>query len=184
MKIIGINASPREGSNVKIALETALEAAESKGAQVKLFNINDMNIKACQADNYCKAHDGKCAVDDDMQEIYKEIQEADGVILAFPVYFFDINAQAKTFIDRLYAFYQFPFAETYGTKKFAIITSQGMPDESAFKTALNTQLEAMGLLGFEKESLTILTGNNIPGEIKDKQDQLDKASKVGESMVE
>jgi multimeric flavodoxin WrbA len=71
MKIIGINTSPRENSNVRIALVKALEAAEAKGAETEIFDTNKMNIGACQADNYCKAHDGKCPVDDDMQKIYR-----------------------------------------------------------------------------------------------------------------
>ena len=91
MKIIGINTSPREGSNVRIALENALEASKAKGAETEIFDINKMNITACQGDNYCKSHEGKCAVDDDMQKIYKAIEEADGVILATPVYFFDVS---------------------------------------------------------------------------------------------
>ena len=184
MKIIGINASPREGSNAKIALEAALNASKDKGAQTEIFDINKMNITSCQGDNYCKEHDGKCAVDDDMQQIYKAIEEADGIILSLPVYFFDVNAQAKLFIDRLYSYFQFPFVETYGTKKFAMIATQGTPDPEAFKATLNTQVEAFGFLGFETLGLEVLVDNNIPGAIKDKKDQLAKAKAIGEKIVE
>ena len=131
-----------------------------------------MNITACQGDNYCKSHEGKCAVDDDMQKIYKAIEEADGVILATPVYFFDVNAQAKLFIDRLYSYFQFPFVETYGTKKFAMIVSQGMEDPELFKGTLN------------KQGLTVVPDNNIPGVIKDKENQLAQVKAVGEKIVE
>ena len=74
MKIIGINTSPRENSNSKIALEKALGTAESKGADVKIFDLNNMNIKTCQACDYCVEHKGECSLDDDMQEIYNEIK--------------------------------------------------------------------------------------------------------------
>ena len=184
MKIIGINTSPREGSNVRIALENALEASKAKGAETEIFDIIKMNITACQGDNYCKSHEGKCAVDDDMQKIYKAIEEADGVILATPVYFFDVNAQAKLFIDRLYSYFQFPFVETYGTKKFAMIVSQGMEDPELFKGTLNKQVEAFGFLGFDVQGLTVVPDNNIPGAIKDKENQLAQVKAVGEKIVE
>ncbi|MBR3212929.1 MAG: flavodoxin family protein [Methanosphaera sp.] len=183
MKIIGINTSPRENGNARIALVKALEAAEAKGAETEIFDTNKMNIGACQADNYCKAHEGKCPVDDDMQKIYRAIEEADGVILASPVYFFDVCAQAKLVIDRMYAYFQSPFVETYGQKKFSLIATQGTPDADAFKDVIQVQANAFGFLGFEVCDVAILTDNNVPGAIESKDDQIDLAKKVGENIA-
>lgn len=82
MKIVGINTSPRKGSNSRIALVKALETAKSKGADTVIYDLNDMNIRTCQADNYCVDNNGKCILDDDLQDVYKSIDEAYGVILA------------------------------------------------------------------------------------------------------
>jgi len=183
MKIIGLNTSPRENSNARKALETALEAAQANGAETEIFDTNKMNIGGCQADNFCKAHEGKCPVDDDMQKIYRAIEEADGVILAAPVYFFDVCAQAKLIIDRMYAYFQFPFTETYGNKKFSLIVTQGTPDKDAFKDVIQTQANAFGFLGFEVKDVEVLVDNNIPGAIESKEDQLEAAKKVGENIV-
>lgn len=183
MKIIGLNTSPRENSNCEIALKKALEAAESKGAETELINTNKLNITACQADNYCKEHEGKCAIDDDMTQIYKAIEEADGVILSAPVYFFDVNAQAKLFIDRLYSYFMFPFAETYGKKNFSMIASQGTPDDGAFKQTIELQANAFGFLGFEVKDVVILTDNNVPGAVAEKEDQIAKVVELGENLV-
>lgn len=184
MKILGINTSPREVSNCKIALEKALDAAKAEGAEVELIDSNPLNISACQGDNYCKAHNGECAVDDDMQKIYKAIEEADGIIFSIPVYFFDINAQMKLIIDRLYSYFQFPFAETYGTKKVSFIVSQGTPDPEAFKQALEKQFGAFKFLGFELGDLVVLADNNVPAAINDKEDQLEQAAAVGKNIVQ
>lgn len=184
MKIIGINTSPRENSNVRTALVKALEAAENKGAETEIFDTNTMNIGGCQADNFCKSHEGKCPVNDDMQKIYRAIEEADSVILASPIYFFDVNAQAKLVIDRLYAYFQFPFVETYGNKKFSMITSQGTEDENAFMDVINVQRKGFELLGFEVKDLLVLTGKNIPGSINEDEDSLAKAAELGENLVE
>lgn len=184
MKIVGINTSPREVSNCKIALEKALESAASEGAETELINSNKLNITACQGDNYCKAHEGKCAIDDDMTQIYKAIEEADGIIFAIPVYFFDVNAQMKLIIDRLYSYFQFPFAETYGTKKVSFIVSQGTPDPEAFKTALEIQFGAFKFLGFELGDLVVLTDNNVPAAINEKEDQIAQVVEVGKNIVQ
>lgn len=183
MKIIGINTSPRDNSNARIALVKALEAAESKGAETEIFDTNIMEINACQADNYCKAHDGKCPVDDDMQTIYAAIEEADGVILATPVYFFDVSAQTKLIIDRMYSYFQFAFTETYGKKRFSLIATQGQPDENAFKDTLNLQASAFEFLGFDVVDVGIFADNNVPGAIESKEDQLELAEKIGENIV-
>ena len=107
MKIIGINTSPRENSNSKIALEKALDTAESKVADVKIFDLNNMNIKTCQACDYCVEHNGECSLDDDMQEIYNEIKDAYGIIIATPIYMGNVSSLAKIFIDRFYADFVF-----------------------------------------------------------------------------
>ncbi len=183
MKILGINTSPREVSNAKIALEKALDVAKAEGAEVELIDSNKLNITACQGDNYCKAHEGKCAIDDDMTQVYKAIEEADGIIFAIPVYFFDVNAQMKLVIDRLYSYFQFPFAETYGTKKVSFIITQGTPDPEAFKSTLEVQFGAFKFLGFELQDLVVLTDNNVPGAINDKEDQLAQAEEVGKNIL-
>ena len=183
MKVIGINTSPRENGNARIALVKALEAAEAKGAETEIFDTNKMNIGGCQADNYCKAHEGKCPVDDDMQKIYRAIEEADAIIMASPIYFFDVCAQAKLVIDRMYAYFQSPFVEKFGNKKFSLITTQGMADKNAFQDTIALQANAFGFLGFDVVDVAILTDNNVPGAIESKDDQLELVKNVGENIV-
>ena len=183
MKVVGINTSPREVSNCKIALEKALEAAEAEGAEIQLIDSNKLNISACQGDNYCKAHEGKCAIDDDMTQIYQAIEEADGIIFSSPVYFFEVNAQMKLIIDRLYSYFQSSFMEKFANKKVSFIISQGTPDTEAFKAGLGIQFEAFKFLGFQTVDLVVLTDNNIPGAINEKEDQLAQAAEVGKNIL-
>ena len=69
-------------------------------------------------------------------------------------------------------------------KKFAMIVSQGMEDPELFKGTLNKQVEAFGFLGFDVQGLTVVPDNNIPGAIKDKENQLAQVKAVGEKIVE
>lgn len=184
MKVLGINASPREVSNVRIALETALEAAAAKGAETEIVDINGLAISPCQADNYCKEHDSECALHDDMDDIYKKLEETDALILATPIYFFDITAQAKTLIDRLYSYFMNEkYTELFSQKKVAIIATNGAAPVEAFMGSLKTQMVAFQTVGFETGDILVLGDNNIPGAIKEKEDQLAQAKELGENLI-
>lgn len=184
MKIIGISTSPRPGSNVKIALQTALEVAETKGAQTELINVAQLKISPCIGDDFCKGHEGKCVLDDDMSQIYEKILEADAIIIGTPIYFFDVTAQAKTVIDRLYAFFmQEAIAEKLSSKTISIIATNGSAPAEAIMPSLKVQAEGFKLLGFNIGDIELLGDNNIPEAIKEKEDQLAKAKAVGENLV-
>ena len=184
MKVLGINTSPREASNVKIALKAALDAASAKGAETEIVDVNKLTITPCQGDNYCKEHDSECALNDDMQDIYQKIEEADGIILASPIYFCDVNAQAKLVIDRLYSYFMNPkYSELFSSKKVSIIATHGAAPLEAFEGSLNTQMAAFEVLGFKTGDIINLDDNNVPGAIKDKEEQLQKARELGEKLI-
>ena len=184
MKVLGINTSPRQESNVKIALETPLDATFAKGAETEIVDVNKLTITSCQGDNYCKEHDSECALNDDMQDIYKKIEEADGIILASPIYFCDVNAQAKLVIDRLYSYFMNPkYGDLFSNKKVSIIATHGAAPLEAFESSLNTQMVAFEVLGFKTGDILNLNDNNIPGAIKGKEEQLKKARELGENLI-
>lgn len=99
MKILGINGSPRISGNADILLDNALNGAESVGADIEKIILNNLKIKPCQE---CKEarKDGVCIVNDDMQMIYKKIDNAHCIILASPIFFGSLSAQTKIMIDR------------------------------------------------------------------------------------
>ena len=104
MKVLGILCSPRKRGNTEILMQEALTSARDCGAETELFTIWGKDIKPCDGCYSC-AKTGKCHIKDDVQEIYLKLLEADGIIWGTPVYFFDVTAQAKILIDRLYAVY-------------------------------------------------------------------------------
>lgn len=105
MKILGIVCSPRKEGNTEILVEEALSAAREKGAQTDVVLVADKQISPCDACGAC-AGDGVCVVEDDMQDIYAKLEDADGIIFGTPVYFINVSAQAKAVMDRTYAFYR------------------------------------------------------------------------------
>jgi multimeric flavodoxin WrbA len=99
MKILGINGSPRIGGNTDILLDKALEGAKNSGAQTEKIILNSLNFTPCQECENLR-DDGSCIIEDDMQPLYKKIEGADALILASPIFFGSLSAQAKMMIDR------------------------------------------------------------------------------------
>ena len=104
MKVLGIVCSPRKGGNTEILVQEALSSAQTCGAETELITVCDKDIKPCDGCLSCEKT-GNCHIKDDMQEIYRKLLDADGIIWGTPVYFFNVTAQAKTLIDRSYALY-------------------------------------------------------------------------------
>ena len=104
MKIAAFNGSPRKGGNTESLLWEALRPIEYAGHSVAKFNLNEMSIRPCQDCGGCQ-DTGVCVWKDDMTLITAAIRESDRLILASPVFFFGVSAQAKTMIDRCQAFW-------------------------------------------------------------------------------
>ncbi|HMK42822.1 MAG TPA: flavodoxin family protein [Dissulfurispiraceae bacterium] len=104
MKIVAFNASPRPSGNTEILLEAALKPLKDAGHTITLFRLNFMRLKPCQDCGGCDKS-GQCIINDDMKEIYDAIRSADRIILASPIFFFSLSAQAKIMIDRCQAFW-------------------------------------------------------------------------------
>lgn len=184
MKILGINASPRNDGNVLIALETALKEAADGGAETKIVSTNKLNIRPCQGDNYCKEHDAQCALQDDMQAIYDDIKEADSIVIGTPIYFSDFTAQAKIIMDRMYAFFMSEkYQKKFGNKTVSFITSNGVAPAESFKPSLDLQMGNFVMLGFNQGEILSLSDNNVPGAIKEKDDQLAQVKEFGKNLL-
>ncbi len=105
MKILGIVGSPRKGSSTDLLVDMILKGAVSRGAAVEKINISDLNLAFCTGCMECR-QTGICRVtkedsDDDLTRIIDKIAEADGLVLASPVYIRYVPGQFKNLFDRL-----------------------------------------------------------------------------------
>jgi multimeric flavodoxin WrbA len=112
MKVVAFQGSPRIDGNTEILLKETLRAIGESAHDVQLFTLNLMNIKPCQDCGGCEKT-GACIIDDDMGDIYDAIRKADRFILASPIFFFGLSAQAKAMVDRCQSFW----CEKYLLKK-------------------------------------------------------------------
>ncbi len=99
MKIIGISGSPTKDGNNEKMIEMALALAEDRGFEVDRIFLSEHVVSPCTACDGCKNKKG-CTIEDDMEELYPLLGDADGIIVASPVYFGSMTAQLKALFDR------------------------------------------------------------------------------------
>jgi arsenate reductase (thioredoxin) len=104
MFILGLQGSPRLKGNTNYLIDRFLDAAKNKGARTEKLNVARMNILPCIGCGTCERK-GVCAIrDDDMSvHIYPLLRRADVIVLASPVYFYNVPAVLKALIDRTQA---------------------------------------------------------------------------------
>jgi len=100
VKLLGIVGSPRKGGNTEIVVNEALKAGEHEGADTEVLHLVDFNLKPCDGCRTC-FKTKNCVIKDDVEKIFKKMAEADGIIIGSPVYFYNVTAQTKIFIDRV-----------------------------------------------------------------------------------
>lgn len=99
MKVLGIYGSPRKGGNSDQLLDEALRGAREVGAEVSTVRCADLRMSGCLECGGCD-ETGECVIQDDMQAVYPQLEEADAIILASPMFFYNVSSQAKALIDR------------------------------------------------------------------------------------
>jgi len=99
MFILGLQGSPRKKGNTHTLLSAFLDEAERLGAHTKLLDVPRENIAPCQECGNCERK-GFCPIDDDMQQVYPMLRQADIIVLGTPVFFYGATAQLKCLIDR------------------------------------------------------------------------------------
>lgn len=109
MKVLMINGSPRENGNTAIALDEMKNVFEAEGVETEIVQVGNKSVRGCVACGRC-AKLGKCVFDDVVNELAPEFEEADGLVVASPVYYASANATLVAVLDRL--FYSSHFDKT------------------------------------------------------------------------
>lgn len=104
MKAVLLNGSPHSAGCTYTALNEAARGLSENGIDAEIINIGDKNIPGCKGCFACRKT-GHCIRDDIVNQTAEKIIEADGMIIASPVYFSSPNATLIAYLDRLYASY-------------------------------------------------------------------------------
>ncbi|MDF2955180.1 MAG: Multimeric flavodoxin WrbA [Candidatus Alkanophagales archaeon MCA70_species_2] len=96
--IVGICGSPRRKAT-EFVLREALKMLEEQGFPTKFFTVRGKEINFCQHCDFCLKNK-RCKIEDDVQELYRLLKEAKGIVIATPVYNGGVSAQTKALMDR------------------------------------------------------------------------------------
>ena len=101
MKVLIINGSPRPNGNTSIAVSELVKTFEAEGIETEVCQIGNKDIRGCIACGKCSEL-GKCVFSDAVNELAPKFEEADGLIVASPVYYASANATLIACLDRLF----------------------------------------------------------------------------------
>ena len=103
-KLLAIYSSPRVGGNSDLLLDNFVAGVKSPNWEITRLYVRELNILPCIACGECEKSE-QCPIKDDMQAIYPLLLQADAVVVATPVYFYNVPAQLKALIDRCQLFW-------------------------------------------------------------------------------
>ena len=121
MKILILNGSPRPSGNTAAMVAAFSDGAREAGHDVTVVEVCKKKIAGCLACEYCHTKgEGRCIQQDDMQEIYPVLEEAEMIVLASPIYYHSFTGQLQCAINRIYA-----LDKPKNLKKAALLLSSG-----------------------------------------------------------
>lgn len=189
MKVVGFVGSPRKKGNTTSIVNEVLRGAAEAGAETKVFNLNELNIRGCQACYKCQTPEGKCVQVDGMTPLYDEIVSADAVVIGTPVFMLQVTGQTKIFIDRLFALLYLKdgqpgaFRNKIRGKKAVTVYSQGQPETALFASSFDLHEGVLAFLGFKVEGRIAAGGMSTLDSAKGTPAIMDQAYAAGAGLV-
>lgn len=123
-KVLIINGSPRINGNVTLLLKEVEKVFTEHGVEFEEVRVGNKDIRGCIACATCKTKGEGCVFKDIVNETAPKLKEADGVIIASPVYFGSPNGSIISFLDRLFYSANYPLKFKVGTA-FAVARRAG-----------------------------------------------------------
>ena len=187
IKVLGIGASPLKGGSTDTLLDRALEGARSCGAVTEKIVLNDLHFVPCQECGGC-SNSGVCIHRDDMADMYEKVEKADVIVLASPIFFANLTAQAKAFIDRFHCVWVSKNALgktlTSISKKGAFICVSAVEKKAYFENARSIIRALFTTIGVTYTSELYCGGiSKTEDVLKDKQ-LINKAFVLGKSLCD
>jgi multimeric flavodoxin WrbA len=188
MKTIAFLGSPRKDGNTELLLNEVIKGVEACGSSVKTFNLNLMKISPCQDCGGCEKT-GECVLDDDMNDIYREIRAADRIILASPIFFFGLSAQSKTLVDRCQSFWcekyllKKPIEEGRFGRKGLLVLVGGMKKEIGVECGDASAKAFFRTISVKEHKVISFLGVDAKGAIREHPTALGDAYEAGKKLA-
>ena len=189
LKVLGIAGSPRRAGNTDLLLAEVMKGAASRSAEVKTIILSNLEIAPCQHCDAC-LETGRCKIEDDMQMVYDELGQADWIVLASPIQFMGVTAQAKAMIDRCQALWarkyvlNRPPLGDRRERKGLFVSVGDRTVANLFEPALVTVKSMFRILDITYAGELVFPRVDEKGDITNNPDALNQAFLVGQKLVE
>ncbi len=100
-KVLLLNGSPKADGCTATALDEMIKIFKEEGIETEVIQVGNKDIRGCVSCGYCEKN-GKCVVNDLVNEVAEKFEEADGLIVGSPVYYGSPNGTILSFMDRLF----------------------------------------------------------------------------------
>ena len=158
-KVVVISSSPRKGGNSDTLCDEFVRGAKDAGNDAKKYFLEEIEFSSCKACYKCKTPEMKCFQEDGISEILEEMMQADVIVYATPVYYFEMCGTLKMFFDRCY-----PIFRHLDSKDMYIILAAGSDSGDALsgiRSFINFSknptekavFEVLGNVKFQKDML-------------------------------
>ena len=177
-KVLIISTSLRNNANSEILARETERGAKDAGHTVEFVTLKDKKIEFCKGCMACQRL-GRCAINDDANEITSKMKDSDVIVWATPIYYYEMAGQMKTLIDRANSLFATGknFTETY------LITTSADTSDNVIQTVIN------GLNGWiacfdnlELKGYVNGAGLEGPNEAAERKDLMEKAYTMGKNI--
>jgi multimeric flavodoxin WrbA len=187
MKVLGIMGSPRRQSNTEILLDRALEGSREMGAEVEKLAVSELKVRPC-LEIYACLKDGRCAIKDDMQQVYEKLLEADHIAFASPIFFYGLTSQAKAIVDRCQALWVRRYVLDMGggdgrTRRGIFISVGATRGERLFDGVVLTVKYFFDAVGVKYCGDLLVRGVDGEAHIREHATALEDALRLGRQLV-
>lgn len=175
-RVLIVSASLRAHSNSHALAERFAQGAREAGHSVEVVSLQNKTIAFCRGCLACQKT-GSCVIRDDAVELAQKMHDAEVIVFATPIYYYEMAGQMKTLLDRANCLY----GSDYAFRDIYLLTASAEEEDSASDGPVH------GLNGwiacFERARLAGVVrggGANAPGEMG--QDKLDAAYQMGKNV--
>ncbi len=189
LKVLGLAGSPRRQGNTELLLDQVLHGAASQGAKTEKIVISRLKIGPCLACDRC-FETGRCVQRDDYQPVYPKLIEAERIVLATPIFFLGVSAQAKTLIDRCQSLWARKYVlkdplppTSTGLQRQGFLVSTAGGAKTSFDCAKKTMRAFLDALDAQYGGELLFPGVDEKGAILKHPTALQDAFALGESLA-
>lgn len=189
MHIVCLYGSPRPRGNSSILARRFLDRAAERGASCSEFHLNRLALRGCQGCNRCKTDLETCVLKDDLAPVLDAVFAADLVVFASPVYYGDVSAQLKMFIDRSYCYLRPRYitlehpSRLPAPKPLVFILAQGHRDPACFADILPRYGELFRWTGFAQTHPLRVIDIYHPGDAAEHREAFRQVDELAERLL-